>query len=81
MHLKDYNTLEITTTIHDDTIFATPYTSTREWHRYTGRNSDPQEWVCSDNRDYYDTETGKLHYDVQDKSVTTSEGAGRNLRP
>jgi hypothetical protein len=81
MRMKDYNTLEIATTIYDDTIFAKPYTSTREWHRYTGRNAEPQEWVCSDNRDYYDPETGKLHYDVQDKAITTNEGAAKKLKP
>ena len=81
MRMKDYNTLEIATTIHDDTIFAKPYTSTREWHRYTGKNAEPQEWVCSDNRDYYDPNTGKLHYDVGDKAVTTNEAAGKKVKP
>ena len=81
MRMKNYNTLEIATTIYDDTIFAQPYTSTREWHRYTGKNAEPQEWVCSDNRDYYDPETGKLYYDVKDEAVTTNEGAGKKVRP
>jgi hypothetical protein len=77
MRLKDYNTLEIETTIYDDTIFAKPYTSKRIWHRYTGPRSDPQEWVCSDNRDYYDEKTDSLHYNEADKATTTSKGAGR----
>ena len=62
MRLLDYKTLEIATTIYDDTIFAKPYTSKRIWHRYTGPRSDPQEWVCSDNRDYYDEGSDSLHY-------------------
>lgn len=81
MRMKDYNTLEIAATIYDDTIFAKPYTSTREWHRYTGKKAEPQEWVCSDNRDYYDENTGKLHYDVEDKAITPNEAAGKKLKP
>lgn len=73
MHLKDYKTLEITTTIYDDTIFAVPYTSTRIWHRHTGPKSDPQEWVCSDNRDFYDEKSGALYYDTKDKAISTSK--------
>lgn len=73
IRLKDYNTLEIATTIYDDTIFAKPYTSTRVWHRYTGERADPQEWVCSDNRDYYDEQSGKLEYNVEDKAISTGK--------
>jgi hypothetical protein len=72
MRLVDYNTLEIATTIHDDTIFAKPYTSKRIWHRYTGQRSDPQEWVCSDNRDHYDEQTDSLHYNDKEKAISTN---------
>jgi hypothetical protein len=75
MRMPDYKSLEIATTIYDDTIFAKPYTSTRVWHRYTGRNSEPQEWVCSNNLDFYDPESGKLEYNVKDKAITTQPGA------
>lgn len=81
MRLLDYNTLEIATTIHDDTIFAKPYTSKRIWHRYTGPRSDPQEWVCSDNRDYYDEQSDSLHYNEKQKAISTSEGAGAGREP
>lgn len=73
MHMTDYKTLEITTTIYDDTIFAVPYTSTRIWHRHTGPKSDPQEWVCSDNRDFYDEKSGDLYYDAKSKAISTSK--------
>jgi len=80
IHLKDYNTLEIATTIYDDTIFTKPYTSTRVWHRHTGKNADPQEWVCSDNRDYYDENSGKLEYNVKDKAISTGKAPGTDPR-
>lgn len=75
MRLTDYNTLEIATTVHDDTIFAKPYTSKRIWHRYTGPRSEPQEWVCSDNRDFYDEQSDTLHYNEREKAISTSKGA------
>jgi hypothetical protein len=71
IRVPDYKTLEITTTIYDDAIFAKPYTSTRVWHRHTGRNADPQEWVCSDNRDRYDEKTDTLHYNYQNGGGAT----------
>ena len=70
MKMLDHDTLQITTTLYDDTIFAQPYTYSDKWYRHTGRRSEPQEWVCSDNRDFYDTTTGKLEYDVKDKAVS-----------
>lgn len=69
MHMKDFNTLEIQTTVYDDTIYARPYSfPPREYHRYVGKRSEPQEWVCSDNRDFLDLESGKLEYDVKEKA-------------
>jgi hypothetical protein len=69
MRMKDFNTLEIRTTVYDDTVFAQPYSfPPREYHRYVGKRSEPQEWVCSDNRDYLDLESGKLEYDVKEKA-------------
>lgn len=76
MRLLDYTTLEIATTIYDDMIFAKQYTSKRTLHRYTGQRSDPQEWVCSDNRDYYDEQNDSLHYNEKQKAISTSKGAG-----
>lgn len=73
IYMPDYRTLHIDTTIYDDTIFAKPYTSTRVWHRHTGRNADPQEWVCSDNRDFYDEKSNALHYNVKDQAVTPNK--------
>jgi hypothetical protein len=71
MRLKNFNTLEIQTTVYDATIFAKPYTfPPRTWHRYVGKNSEPQEWYCSDNRDYISPETGKLEYGVTDKAIS-----------
>jgi hypothetical protein len=71
MRLKNFNTLEIQTTVYDDTVFSKPYTfPARTWHRYVGANSEPQEWYCTDNRDFVDPETGKLEYDVKDKATS-----------
>ena len=70
MRMLDHDTLQITTTLYDDTIFAKPYTYSDKWYRHTGRRSEPQEWVCSDNRDFFDAATGKLEYDVKDKAVS-----------
>ena len=69
IRLTDPDTMEIVTTIHDDTIFTKPHERTIIYKRYTGRLNEPMEWVCSDNRDYYDPETGKLYYDVEDISI------------
>lgn len=69
MRLKDFNTLEIQTTVHDDTVFSKPYAfPPRYWRRLTSRNAEPQEWACTDNRDFVDPETGKLERDVKDKA-------------
>jgi len=71
MRLKSFDTLEIQTTVYDDSIFGKPYTfPTRTWHRYVGKNSEPQEWYCTDNRDYINPETGKLEYDVAGKAIS-----------
>ena len=69
MRLIDFNTLEIQTTVHDDTIFKKPYAlSPRQFIRGIERRNDPQEWACTDNRDYLNTETGKLEINVRDKA-------------
>ena len=71
IRLVDFETMEIVTTYDDDTIFKEPYTSTpRLYIRGTDRRNDPQEWACTDNRDYLDPETGKLEYNVQDKAIS-----------
>jgi hypothetical protein len=75
IRMTNANTLKIETSIYDETIFAKPYTSTREWHRHTGKNSDPQEWVCSDNRDFYNEQTKTLEYNVRDKAHSTGAAA------
>jgi len=69
MRLRDFNTLEIQTTIHDDTVFKQPYSlPARQFIRGIERRNDPQEWACTDNRDYFDPTSGKLEYNVQDKA-------------
>jgi hypothetical protein len=69
MRLIDFNTLEIQTTLHDATIFKTPYAlPVRKFIRGIERRNDPQEWACTDNRDYLDPETGKLELNVQEKA-------------
>lgn len=69
MRLKDANTLEIQTTIHDETIFTTPYRlPPRYWQRGTEPRNLPQEWICSDNRDFFDEQSGKVEYNVKDKA-------------
>ena len=69
MRLRDFNTLEIQTTIHDDTVFKQPYSlPARKYIRGIERRNDPQEWACTDNRDYFDPTSGKLEYNVQDKA-------------
>jgi hypothetical protein len=69
MRLVDFNTLEIQTTLHDDTIFKTPYAlPPRKFIRGIQRRNDPQEWACTDNRDYLNPETGKLELNVKEKA-------------
>jgi hypothetical protein len=69
MRLADFNTLEIQTTIFDDTVFKQPYSlPARRFIRGIERRNDPQEWACTDNRDYFDPNTGKLEYNVKDKA-------------
>jgi hypothetical protein len=66
MHLINFNTLEITTTVYDDTVFQAPYTlSSRRFIRGVEPRNDPQEWACTDNRDYLDPATGKLEIDMK----------------
>jgi len=69
MRLLDFNTLEIQTTIHDDSIFKKPYALTpRKFIRGIETRNEPQEWACTDNRDYLNTETGKLEINVKGKA-------------
>jgi hypothetical protein len=69
MRLADFNRLEIQTTIYDDTVFKTPYVlPARKYLRGIERRNEPQEWACTDNRDYFDPTTGKVEYNVQDKA-------------
>jgi hypothetical protein len=69
MRLLDARTLEIQTTIHDDTVFKTPYAlPPRKFLRGIERRNEPQEWACTDNRDYLDPETGKLELNVKSKA-------------
>jgi len=71
MRLKDFNTLEIQTTIYDDTIFTKPYAlPARYWRRLTEVKDEPQEWACTDNRDFVDPDTGKLEYNVKEKAIS-----------
>jgi hypothetical protein len=69
MRLIDFNNLEIQVTIHDDTVFKTPYTlPARKFLRGIERRNEPQEWACTDNRDYFDESTGKLELNARDKA-------------
>jgi hypothetical protein len=69
MQLVDFNTLKIETTIYDDTVFKRPYTlPARRYIRGIERRNDPQEWACTDNRDYLDPTSGKLEYNSKDKA-------------
>ena len=69
MRLVSFDTLEIQTTIHDDTVFKRPYSlPARRYIRGIERRNEPQEWACTDNRDYFDTTTGKIEYNVKDKA-------------
>jgi hypothetical protein len=71
MHMKNFNTLEIQTTVYDDTVFTKPYAfPPRTWHRYLGQSAEPQEWYCTSNRDFFDPESGKLEYDVKGKAIS-----------
>ena len=66
MRLVDEETLEIQTTIHDDTIFNQPHPlPPRQYLRGIEPRNEPQEWLCTDNRDRYDTTTGELEYNVR----------------
>jgi hypothetical protein len=69
MQLADFNTLKIETTIYDDTVFKQPYRlPSRRYIRGIERRNEPQEWACTDNRDYFDPTSGKLEYNSQDKA-------------
>jgi len=69
MRLVDFNTLEIQTTLFDDTVFNQPYAlPARRFIRGIERRNEPQEWACTDNRDYLDPVTGKLELNVKDKA-------------
>jgi len=69
MRLVDFNTLEIQTTIHDDTVFNKPYSlPARRYLRGIEPRNEPQEWACTDNRDYFDAASGKIEYNVKDKA-------------
>ena len=69
MRLVDFNTLEIQTTLHDETIFKKPYTlPARRFLRGIEQRNEPQEWACTDNRDYFNEATGKLELNVKDKA-------------
>jgi hypothetical protein len=69
MRLVDVNTLELQTTIYDDSVFKRPYSlAPRRYIRGIERRNEPQEWACTDNRDYLDPTTGKLEYNVKDKA-------------
>jgi hypothetical protein len=70
MRLADFNNLEIQTTIYDDTVFKTPYVlPVRHYLRGIEQRNEPQEWACTDNRDYFDPTTGKVEYNVKDKAL------------
>jgi hypothetical protein len=67
MRLIDFNTLEIQTTIYDDSVFKRPYAlAPRRYIRGIERRNESQEWACTDNRDYLDP-SGKLQYNVKGK--------------
>ena len=69
MRLVDGSTLEIQTTIHDDTVFNKPYSlPARRYLRGVERRNETQEWACTDNRDYFDAASGKIEYNVKDKA-------------
>jgi hypothetical protein len=69
IRLIDFNNLEVQITIHDDTVFKTPYTlPPRKFLRGIERRNEPQEWACTDNRDYFDESTGKLELNARDKA-------------
>ena len=69
MRLVDFKTLEIQTTVHDDTVFNKPYSlPARRYLRGIERRNEPQEWACTDNRDYFDAASGKIEYNVKDKA-------------
>ena len=69
MRMVNFDTLEIQTTIHDDTVFKRPYSlPARRYIRGIERRNEPQEWACTDNRDDFDTPTGKIEYNVKDKA-------------
>jgi hypothetical protein len=69
MRLIDFNTLEIQTTLYDDTVFNKPYAlPPRKFIRGIERRNEPQEWACTDNRDYLDPKTGKLELNVKHKA-------------
>jgi hypothetical protein len=69
MRLADFKTLEVQTTIYDDTVFKRPYSlPPRRYIRGIERRNEPQEWACTDNRDYLDPTTGTLEYNVKDKA-------------
>ena len=70
MKLIDRNTMRVSVTLDDPSLFARPYTYSDLFYRGTARRNEPKEWVCSDNRDYLDPTTGQLEYNVKDKAIS-----------
>jgi hypothetical protein len=69
IRLADANSLMIETTIYDDSVFKRPYTlPSRRYIRGIERRNEPQEWACTDNRDYFDPNSGTLEYNSKDKA-------------
>ncbi len=69
MRLLDFKTLEIQTTVHDSSVFNKPYAlPPRKFLRGIEHRNEPQEWACTDNRDFLDPETGKLELNVKSKA-------------
>jgi hypothetical protein len=76
MRLVDPNTMEIKTTVYDDTVWTKPYEmATRSYRR--SMNSDPEEWVCSISITSFDPDTNTYYDKDPEEMVRLLDRQGR----
>ena len=76
MRLVNPDTLEIKTTIYDDTVWTKPYvTATRNYRRSV--EGEPEEWVCSVSITSFDPETNTYNDKDPEAMVKYLDNLGR----
>jgi hypothetical protein len=75
MRFVDANTLEIKTTIHDDTVWTKPYETKRTYRRRLG--GEPSEWICTVSITAFDPETNTYSDKDPEEMVKFLDKLGR----